>query len=65
MLKKCLDSDPEGDLMLLEKLLNDDLDPSSPLPPKELHVEELKIVKSSIDDPPKLELKIGDSTSKT
>ncbi|GJY80214.1 reverse transcriptase domain-containing protein [Tanacetum coccineum] len=47
--------DPEGDLLLLEKLLNDD--PSSPLPPKELHVEELKIVKSSIDDPPKLELK--------
>ncbi|GKD82359.1 hypothetical protein Tco_1349198, partial [Tanacetum coccineum] len=32
-------------------------DPSSPLPPKELHVEELKIVKSSIDDPPELELK--------
>ncbi|GKB10975.1 reverse transcriptase domain-containing protein [Tanacetum coccineum] len=49
------DFDPEGDLLLLEKLLNDD--PSSPLPPKELHVEELKIVKSSIDDPPKLELK--------
>ncbi|GJX14264.1 reverse transcriptase domain-containing protein [Tanacetum coccineum] len=46
---------PEGDLLLLEKLLNDD--PSSPLPPKELHVEELKIVKSSIDDPPELELK--------
>ncbi|GJY99570.1 reverse transcriptase domain-containing protein [Tanacetum coccineum] len=41
------DFDPEGDLLLLEKLLNDD--PSSPLPPKELHVEELKIVKSSID----------------
>ncbi|GJT81632.1 reverse transcriptase domain-containing protein [Tanacetum coccineum] len=33
--------DSEGDLLLLEKLLNDD--PSSPLPPKELHVEELKI----------------------
>ncbi|GJX76037.1 reverse transcriptase domain-containing protein [Tanacetum coccineum] len=49
------DFDPEGDLLLLEKLLNDD--PSSPLPPKELHVEELKIVKYSIDDPPKLELK--------
>ncbi|GKG47230.1 hypothetical protein Tco_0504427, partial [Tanacetum coccineum] len=49
------DFDPEGDLLLLKKLLNDD--PSSPLPPKELHVEELKIVKSSIDDPPKLELK--------
>ncbi|GKA46712.1 reverse transcriptase domain-containing protein, partial [Tanacetum coccineum] len=47
--------DPEGDLLLLEKLLNDD--PSSPLPPKELHVEELKIVKSSIDDPPELKLK--------
>ncbi|GJV96538.1 reverse transcriptase domain-containing protein [Tanacetum coccineum] len=49
------DFDPEGDLLLLEKLLNDD--PSSPLPSKELHVEELKIVKSSIDDPPELELK--------
>ncbi|GJY28028.1 hypothetical protein Tco_0403795 [Tanacetum coccineum] len=49
------DFDMEGDLLLLEKLLNDD--PSSPLPPKELHVEELKIVKSSIDDPPELELK--------
>ncbi|GJZ43723.1 reverse transcriptase domain-containing protein [Tanacetum coccineum] len=44
------DFDPEGDLLLLEKLLNDD--PSSPLSPKELHVEELKIVKSSINDPP-------------
>ncbi|GJZ97899.1 reverse transcriptase domain-containing protein, partial [Tanacetum coccineum] len=49
------DFDPEGDLLLLEKLLNDD--PSSPLPPKGLHVEELKIVKYSIDDPPELELK--------
>ncbi|GJZ31654.1 reverse transcriptase domain-containing protein [Tanacetum coccineum] len=49
------DFDPEGDLLLLEKLLNDD--PSSPLTLKELHVEELKIVKSSIDDPSKLELK--------
>ncbi|GJT18548.1 reverse transcriptase domain-containing protein [Tanacetum coccineum] len=29
------DFDPEGDLLLLEKLLNDH--PSSPLPPKELH----------------------------
>ncbi|GJY02412.1 reverse transcriptase domain-containing protein [Tanacetum coccineum] len=45
----------ERDFFYYEKLLNDD--PSSPLPPKELHVEELKIVKSSIDDPPKLELK--------
>ncbi|GKE63023.1 hypothetical protein Tco_1513390 [Tanacetum coccineum] len=47
--------DLEGDLLLLKKLLNDD--PSSLLLPKELHVEELKIVKSSIDDPPELELK--------
>ncbi|GKA88978.1 hypothetical protein Tco_0810790, partial [Tanacetum coccineum] len=49
------DFDSEGDLLLLEKLLNDD--PSSPLPSKELHVEELKIVISSIDDPPEFELK--------
>ncbi|GJX25413.1 reverse transcriptase domain-containing protein [Tanacetum coccineum] len=49
------DFDPEGDHHLLDKLLNDD--PSSPLPPKELHIEELKIIKSSIDDPPELELK--------
>ncbi|GJU64613.1 reverse transcriptase domain-containing protein [Tanacetum coccineum] len=49
------DFDPEGDILLLEKLLNDD--PTSPLPPKELHFEELKMIKSSIDDPPELELK--------
>ncbi|GJU27813.1 reverse transcriptase domain-containing protein [Tanacetum coccineum] len=49
------DFDSEGDLLLLEKLLN--YDPSSPLPLKEIRVEELKIVKSSIDDPPELELK--------
>ncbi|GJS64589.1 reverse transcriptase domain-containing protein [Tanacetum coccineum] len=49
------DFDPEGDLLLLEKLLNHD--PSSPLPSKELHVEELKIIKSFIYDPPELELK--------
>ncbi|GJV47391.1 hypothetical protein Tco_1437603, partial [Tanacetum coccineum] len=47
--------DPEGDILLIEKLLNDD--PSSPLPPKELHVEEPKIIKSSINDPLELELK--------
>ncbi|GKF03422.1 hypothetical protein Tco_0030345, partial [Tanacetum coccineum] len=50
-----VDFDPEGDLLLLEKLLNDD--PSSPLPPKELHFEEIKTIKSSIDDPPELDLK--------
>ncbi|GJS73061.1 reverse transcriptase domain-containing protein [Tanacetum coccineum] len=48
------DFDPEGDLLLLKKLLNDD--PSSPLPLKELHFEELKTIKSFIDDPPELEL---------
>ncbi|GKC81039.1 reverse transcriptase domain-containing protein, partial [Tanacetum coccineum] len=45
----------EGDIRLLEKLLNDD--PSSPLPLKELNFKELKTIKSSIDDPPELELK--------
>ncbi|GKA45984.1 reverse transcriptase domain-containing protein [Tanacetum coccineum] len=45
---------PEGDILLLEKLLNDD--PSSPFPPKELNFEELKIIKSSIDDPPDKDL---------
>ncbi|GKA64176.1 reverse transcriptase domain-containing protein [Tanacetum coccineum] len=49
------DFDPEGDLLLLEKLLIDD--PSSPIPPKELHFEEIKTIKSSIDDPLELELK--------
>ncbi|GKB95961.1 reverse transcriptase domain-containing protein, partial [Tanacetum coccineum] len=49
------DFDPEGDLLLFEKLLNDD--PSSPLPLKELNFEEIKTIKSSIDDPPELELK--------
>ncbi|GJY34881.1 hypothetical protein Tco_0419350 [Tanacetum coccineum] len=49
------DFDPEGDLILLEKLLN--YDPSSPFPPKEFHFRELKMIKSSIDDPPELEFK--------
>ncbi|GJY73623.1 reverse transcriptase domain-containing protein [Tanacetum coccineum] len=49
------DFDPKGDILLLEKLLNDD--PSSPLPSKELNFKELKTIKSSIDDPPELELK--------
>nr|GEW70295.1 DNA-directed DNA polymerase [Tanacetum cinerariifolium] len=46
----------KGDIRLLEELLNND--PSlSPLPPKELNVKEIKTVKSSIDEPPELELK--------
>nr|GEU75081.1 reverse transcriptase domain-containing protein [Tanacetum cinerariifolium] len=50
------DLDLEGDIRLLKELLNNDPS-SSPLPPKELNVEEIKTVKSSIDEPPKLELK--------
>ncbi|GKA43695.1 zinc knuckle CX2CX4HX4C containing protein [Tanacetum coccineum] len=42
------DFDLEGDIILLEKLLNDDS--SSPLPPKELNFEKLKMIKSPIDD---------------
>ncbi|GJU76458.1 hypothetical protein Tco_1273528, partial [Tanacetum coccineum] len=40
------DFDLEGDILLLEKLLNDD--PSSPLPPKEYNFEELKVIKSYV-----------------
>ncbi|GKB16317.1 hypothetical protein Tco_0850240 [Tanacetum coccineum] len=42
------DFNPERDILLLEKLLNDD--PLSPLPPKELNFKKLKMIKSSIDD---------------
>ncbi|GJY18892.1 hypothetical protein Tco_0390383 [Tanacetum coccineum] len=38
--------DPEGDIILLEKLLNGD--PPSPLPLKELNFEELKVIKSDV-----------------
>nr|GEZ75868.1 reverse transcriptase domain-containing protein [Tanacetum cinerariifolium] len=56
--------DPEGDILLLETILN-----SKPLPPflnheqylpsfkKELKVCEAKTVKSSVDEPPEVELK--------
>ncbi|GKF23555.1 hypothetical protein Tco_0075877 [Tanacetum coccineum] len=40
------DFDPEGDILLLEKLLSDDT--SSPLPPKELYFEGIKVIKSYI-----------------
>nr|GEW43369.1 putative ribonuclease H-like domain-containing protein [Tanacetum cinerariifolium] len=46
----------DGDILLPEELLNNDPS-SSPLLPKELNVEELKNIKSSIDEPPKLKLK--------
>ncbi|GJS95375.1 hypothetical protein Tco_0802343 [Tanacetum coccineum] len=47
--------DPEGDIRLIEEMLNND--PYSPLLPKDLKCEELKSVKPSIDEPPKLKLK--------
>ncbi|GJZ55635.1 reverse transcriptase domain-containing protein [Tanacetum coccineum] len=48
--------DSEGDILLLEEFLNDD--PSSPpLPPQELKVVEPKNEKSSIEEPPEVELK--------
>ncbi|GKF12268.1 hypothetical protein Tco_0050194, partial [Tanacetum coccineum] len=56
--------DLEGDIHLLEKLLNND--PSSPLPPKELNFEELnfeelKTIKSLIYDFPPLDVLGGNS----
>nr|GEW07394.1 reverse transcriptase domain-containing protein [Tanacetum cinerariifolium] len=48
--------DLEGDIRLLDELLNNDPS-SSPLPLKELNVKEIKTVKSFIDEPPELELK--------
>nr|GEU56621.1 reverse transcriptase domain-containing protein [Tanacetum cinerariifolium] len=50
------DLDLEGDIRLLEELLNNDT-LLSPLPLKELNVEEIKTFKSSIDEPLELELK--------
>ncbi|GKC15915.1 reverse transcriptase domain-containing protein, partial [Tanacetum coccineum] len=47
--------DTEGDIRLIEEMLNND--PYSPLPPEDLKCEELKSVKSSVDEPPELELK--------
>ncbi|GJT18088.1 reverse transcriptase domain-containing protein [Tanacetum coccineum] len=48
--------DSEGDILLLEEFINND--PSSPpLPPQELKVVEPKNEKSSIDEPPEVELK--------
>nr|GEW77721.1 reverse transcriptase domain-containing protein [Tanacetum cinerariifolium] len=50
------DFDLEGDIRLLEELLNN-YPSSSLLPLKELNVEEIKTIKSSIDESPELELK--------
>nr|GEV28615.1 reverse transcriptase domain-containing protein [Tanacetum cinerariifolium] len=46
----------EGDICLQKELLNKDPS-SSPLPSKELNVEEIKTIKSFIDEPSELELK--------
>nr|GEW33065.1 reverse transcriptase domain-containing protein [Tanacetum cinerariifolium] len=46
--------DPEGDILYLEKFLNDD---PSQLPPMDLKQAEETKAKSSIEEPPKLELK--------
>nr|GEW55677.1 reverse transcriptase domain-containing protein [Tanacetum cinerariifolium] len=48
--------DSEGDILLLEEFLNDDLS-SPPLPPQELKVVKPTNEKSSIDEPPLVELK--------
>ncbi|GJV78234.1 reverse transcriptase domain-containing protein [Tanacetum coccineum] len=47
--------DLEGDIHLIEEILNKD--PYSPLPLKDLKYEELKSVKSLVDEPLELELK--------
>ncbi|GJZ51856.1 putative ribonuclease H-like domain-containing protein [Tanacetum coccineum] len=47
--------DLEGDVLLLEKLLNNDS--TKDLPPKELKNDETKMSKYSIEEPPDLELK--------
>nr|GEU31348.1 reverse transcriptase domain-containing protein [Tanacetum cinerariifolium] len=56
MFTKALPKDRFKYLVKRIELLNNDPS-SSPLPPKELNVKEIKTVKSSIDEPPKLELK--------
>ncbi|GJY88296.1 reverse transcriptase domain-containing protein [Tanacetum coccineum] len=48
------DFDPEGDICLIEKLLNED---PFQLPPMDLKQVEVTKAKSSIEEPPKLELK--------
>ncbi|GJR60806.1 reverse transcriptase domain-containing protein [Tanacetum coccineum] len=45
----------KGDIILLEKLLNNDS--TKDLPPKELKNDEIKMTESSIEEPPDLELK--------
>ncbi|PWA89749.1 hypothetical protein CTI12_AA107640 [Artemisia annua] len=49
--------DPEGDILMLEQLFNEDPTSSPSLPPKELHVEEIKEVEPSNEKPSEPELK--------
>ncbi|GJT59770.1 hypothetical protein Tco_1003303 [Tanacetum coccineum] len=50
--------DSEGDILFLERLLNDDLTPYlPPIPHPICLINDAEKIKSSIDDPPDLELK--------
>ncbi|GKF65213.1 hypothetical protein Tco_0191730, partial [Tanacetum coccineum] len=50
--------DSEGDILFLERLLNDDPTPNlPPIPHPVCLINDTKKIKSSIDDPPDLELK--------
>ncbi|GJV81200.1 reverse transcriptase domain-containing protein [Tanacetum coccineum] len=49
--------DSEGDIILLEELLNDDPTPNLPPPLPVYEISETEKIKTSIDDPPYLELK--------
>ncbi|GJT53481.1 reverse transcriptase domain-containing protein [Tanacetum coccineum] len=49
--------DSEGDILFLEELLNNDPTPNLPPPLLVFEINETKKIKTSIDDPPDLELK--------
>ncbi|GJR82561.1 reverse transcriptase domain-containing protein [Tanacetum coccineum] len=49
--------DSEGDILFLEELLNDDPTPDLPLPLLVFEINETENIKTSIEDPPDLELK--------
>ncbi|GJU23074.1 reverse transcriptase domain-containing protein [Tanacetum coccineum] len=49
--------DPEGDIRLIEELLNNDISNDLPPPLPVFVINETEKIKSSIDDPPDLELK--------
>ncbi|GKC01077.1 hypothetical protein Tco_0987213 [Tanacetum coccineum] len=49
--------DPEGDIRLIEELLNSDISNDLPPPLPVFVINETEKIKSSVDDPPNLELK--------